>query len=176
MRGRPAFTEDSWWTLLSSCRVLIAKNKTCSCILVSGEWKTNDSYILRWSAFSFRTCCWFSGFSILVSRTAVLYGVCPHLLCLCFSILAMLQDHCESLTQVEYLAVCRALCWPLEMQAVSRLCTGTLSLLPRSLSSLFQLLEQKHCRLSGLNSSSFSQFWRLEVQDQSVSIVGLVGL
>ena len=68
----------------------------------------------------------------------------------------MLQDRCESLIQVEYLAGCRGLCWPLEMQAVSRLCTGALSLLPSSLSSLFQLLEQKDCRLSGLNSSSFS--------------------
>lgn len=88
----------------------------------------------------------------------------------------MLQDHCESLIQVEYLAVCQALCWALEMQAVSRLCTGTLSLLPSSLSILFRLLERKDCRLSGLNSSSSSQFWRLEVQDQSVSVVGLVGL
>lgn len=45
-------------------------------------------------------------------------------------------------------------------------CTGTLSLLQSSLSSLFQLLEQKFCRLGGLNSSSFhsSGGWKSRIK------------
>lgn len=129
---RPAFTEDSWWTSLSSCRVLIAKNKTHSCILVSGEWKTNDSYILRGMySLSKHAADFYVLECILVSGTHLCCIVSNHISCVrsflgtCYASGPLLI-----INSSEYLAVCQALSWTLEMQALNHLCRFPCALVP----------------------------------------------
>ena len=141
---RPAFTEDSWWTSLSSCRVLIAKNKTHSCILVSGEWKTNDSYILRGMySLSKHAADFYVLECILVSGTHLCCIVSSHISCV-----RSFLDTCYASGPLLIInsswVSCSVSSTELDSGDASTepsvpfsVCTGTLSLLQSSLSSLF---------------------------------------
>lgn len=143
-RWRPAFTEDSWWTSLSSCRVLIAKNKTHSCILVSGEWKTNDSYILRGMySLSKHAADFYVLECILVSGTHLCCIVSSHISCV-----RSFLDTCYASGPLLIInsswVSCSVSSTELDSGDASTepsvpfsVCTGTLSLLQSSLSSLF---------------------------------------